>query len=367
MSKEQKIIDYSKTIGIETIGFCNADPFLELEKELLGRREEGYIVPFEEQDIRKRVYPVETMEKAKSFIVIGESYNIIEEHNEKQDLQVLTANISVSAAGYDYHKSVMEKLEKLSVFIENAYQCKTMKFVDISPFSDRHIAKRAGLGFFGTNNMLINEKYGSRFFVGYLLTDMDFEESCKKDYIGCGSCNRCVDNCPTGAIIGNGGFNPAICISYLTQHKGDIDSELMKKMGKQLYGCDICQKVCPYNKALPNNNVIESIVPLEFPVESMLNISNKDFKRLFGNTAAGWRGKKWLQRNAIIALGNINSEQSTDLLEKHIKDKRTDIRKVIAWALKNINNRKTNELLNLMLEYEEDDELKKYIQNLKGE
>ena len=306
-----------------------------MEEELLERRKNKWDVPFEEQDIDKRIYPSISMEDAKTFIVIIESYNIERKYNENKEDKKFTANISVSAAGIDYHETVSDKLNKLEKYIQGITSCKIQKYVDISPFSDRHIALRAGLGFVGKNSMLINPKYGSRFFIGYLLTNLDIntDEENINNYIGCANCNRCIDACPTKAILPNNKYNAQVCISYLTQHKGSISQEIMKKMGKQLYGCDICQTVCPYNNDLNNNKMILPIVPLEYNIEDILNMTNKEFKEIFSRTAAGWRGKKWLQRNAIIALGNSGKQEALSLINKYVDDEREEIREVAKLAM----------------------------------
>ncbi|MFW6015147.1 MAG: tRNA epoxyqueuosine(34) reductase QueG [bacterium] len=357
MTLKNKIIEYSKEIGIEIIRFCSSEPFLGYRKVLEERIKKSYNVPFEEQNIDKRIYPELTLPGAKSFIVIGESYNI-EKNANKSNKNKLTGNITVSAVGLDYHTSVMKKLEALEEFITLQTDCKIKKFVDISPFSDRQIAERAGLGFYGRNTMIINKKYGSRFFIGYLLTNIELEPDQRPDFVGCAHCQRCVRACPTGAIIGDGSFNGKVCISYLTQHKGEMKEHLKKYMGTHLYGCDICQKVCPYNEHIQENRVIDPILPLNIELDKILNITNKEFKKIFGPTSVGWRGKKWIQRNAIINLGNSKSEQALELLEKLSTDQRKEIRWEVAWALGQFTNKRANDILNKMLVSEKEDDIK---------
>ncbi|TCT17015.1 epoxyqueuosine reductase [Natranaerovirga pectinivora] len=358
---KDKIIEYSKKVNIDMIGFCSAKPFYEYKSILEERKEKKYHVPFEEQDIDKRIYPELTLPGAKAFIVIGESYNVIPKAYNNQ----LTGKISISAIGKDYHQVVMEKLDLLERYIFSLQQCQIKKFVDISPLPDRQIAKRAGLGFFGKNSMLINSQYGSHFNIGYILTDLEIEPDTVEEYKGCSKCNRCFEVCPTNAIIGDGSLNCSICVAYLTQHKGDIPNELKEKMGTQLYGCDRCQKVCPYNQKI-KNKLIEPILDEAMDLKRILSLSNKEFKELFGPTSAGWRGKKTIQRNAIICLGNTEDENAIDLLEAISNDDRKDIRKEVIWALSKKKNDKAIEVLNKMLLKENDLVLKGIIMSSLG-
>jgi epoxyqueuosine reductase len=237
----------------------------------------------------------------------------------------------MAAVTRDYHEIVTSKLKLLEEHLHGLVDCNTKTFVDMSPFSDRAVARRAGLGFIGKNSMLISKKYGSRVFIGYILTDCYIEPDKNNNFDGCKDCNTCVRSCPMGAILGNNEIDCTRCISYLTQHKGQIDNELKEKMGQQIYGCDICQKVCPYNKV--TNKVIPNVINPYPEYEQLLNISNKEFKKTYGVSSSGWRGKKILQRNAIISLGNSRSKEALTILEDYIDDVRIDIRAEIVDSI----------------------------------
>lgn len=343
MDIKEKLIKYSKDIDIDGIGFCLAKPFYEIEDSLYTRDKSNYMCSLESRDYKKKVYPHLTLENAKSFIVILEAYN---DNPKKQKNDSLRGNISMAAVSEDYHKIVMSKLQSLEEYLHELVNCNTMRFVDMSPFSDRAIAVRAGLGFIGKNSMLITDKYGSRVYIGYILTDYPIEPDEQHISNGCGDCSKCVDSCPIGAIKGTNEIDCNICISYLTQHKGAIDNELKKKMGIQIYGCDVCQKVCPYNQI--KNKDLTSIIDPYPEYEGLLKISNKDFQGTYGLSSAGWRGKKILQRNAIIALGNSKNKKALDILAEHITDVRTDIRKEIIDAVINLSFIEGIELLEKM-------------------
>lgn len=302
MNLKENIILFAKNNNIDKIGFCNAEPFYYLKNIIKGRMEKGYLSGFEEKDIEKRIDPKLTMANAESIIVIAENYNKSFEFKPDNKLR---ANLSMSAIGEDYHKIVKRKLEMLGVYIkelEENIEYKT--FVDTGPLVEREVAKRAGIGWQGRNCSIITEEFGSWIFIGYMLINIKIETDCEiiRD---CAKCTKCIEACSTGALGYNYEFNAKKCISYLSQTKETIPEDLEQKMGIQLYGCDICQRVCPYNKYAEIKEIISDIDIVKPDIIELLSMSNKDFKNTYGKTAAGWRGKKVLQRNANIALKNI--------------------------------------------------------------
>ncbi|MBR1735537.1 MAG: epoxyqueuosine reductase, partial [Firmicutes bacterium] len=176
-------------------------------------------------------------------------------------------------------------------------------------------------GNYGKNNSVVSPMLGAMFFIGYALTEERLEETGKLNDKVCIGCGKCVKVCPTKALY-EGGFKYDRCISYITQKKGCLSEEEMNAVGKNIYGCDLCQKVCPLNALPENGSDIEKFFP---DIEKLLYISNADFKEMYGSTAAGWRGKKILQRNAIAALGNMKEERAVRLAEKFINDEREEI------------------------------------------
>lgn len=304
MNIKENILLYAKKNSIDKIGFCNTEPFYNVRTIILDRLKKGYLSGFEEKDIEKRIYPELTMNTVKSIIVIAESYNknFKFEYDDK-----LRGNLSLSAIGKDYHIILKEKLESLGDYIKNFIENVEYKiFVDTGPLLDRELAKRSGIGWQGKNCSIITEEFGSWVFIGYMLINIEIEPDSIID-LHCGKCEKCILACPTSALKNNYEFNPKKCISYLTQTKDFIDEETSKKMGLQLYGCDICQKVCPYNKYSAVKETIYDIDIAMLDIEKLLCISNKDFKNIYGKTAIGWRGKRIIQRNASIVLKNLNN------------------------------------------------------------
>ena len=218
-----------------------------------------------------------------------------------------TANISMYAWGRDYHRVVREILDKigrqLSDHIDNF---KYLPFTDTGPLADRYLAYLAGLGFYGRNSFIINEKYGSYVFIGYMLTNYPFEPD-KPLNATCLECGQCIENCPGSAIPENGrGLVVEKCVSYITQKKGsltDDEKSLLRRTG-MVYGCDICQLSCPHNR-----KAAETPIP-EFSRDQVrsltmddLGLTNKEFKGKYGNRAFAWRGRRILERNIRICKG----------------------------------------------------------------
>lgn len=332
MELKEKIKLFALNNNIDKIGFCNAEPFYNVRKILLERAEKGFLSGFEEKDIEKRINPKLTMTNVKSIIMIAESYN------KKCDFKVddkLRGEISISAVGKDYHTILKEKLNILGEYIKKIEpEAEYMIFADTGPLVDREVAKRAGIGWQGKNGAIITEEFGSWVFLGYMLLNVEIpsDEPMEKD---CGECRRCILACPTSALRDNFEFCATECVSFLTQTKENIPYEKTLKMGKQIYGCDVCQKVCPYNKNGIIKEIIKDIDMVKPDLEEILNISNAEFKKRFGVTSAGWRGKKVLQRNAVIALGNIKDIRAVKILKKCLEDERGEIKFAAQQALKN--------------------------------
>ena len=283
---EEKIYSFEEENTI--IGIGNAEPFYDI-KEIL----ENKYVPFVEQDVEKRINPKLINKNAKSIIALGLSYN--KKFVGKLDDKI-RGRISIGAMGMDYHILVKEKLLR----IKNELNLKGDIFVDTGPLVDREVAKRCGLGQIGKSGNIINKKLGSIFFIGYMILEIELEPTKVLDFIDlCKDCDKCIKCCPSGSILEND-FKYEECISYLTQCKGILTDREKSIINKQIYGCDICQRVCPYNKDIYFENIYD--IEIFFPdIEKLLFMSNKEFNETYKKTASGWRGKKILQRNAIIA------------------------------------------------------------------
>lgn len=361
MDLKKKIIDYSKDLGIDLIGFTDAEPFEDLRKVLIERKEKDYLSGFEEKDLDLRINPKKTLHSAKSIIVIAMSYYINENNINFYEEPKFYGKLARTAWGKDYHIVLMDKLEKLAQFISNEYEGFEYKaFVDTGPLVDRYLANRAGIGFYGYNSAIINKDFGSWIFIGYMITNVPLENDDPLDDITCLGCNLCVKNCPTSAIEGPYKFNANKCLSNILQQKREIPDNILPIIDKRLYGCDVCQNICPHNKDIKEATIKDFIpdkLPHKVDLESLLKLSNKEYNSLFKENASGWRGKKILQRNAIIALGNHKNKEAIPYLLPLLKDVRPEIRKITIWALYNIDSAYTLRLLHSIKENEKDEEV----------
>jgi len=335
---KQEIIAIAPSLGIDKIGFTTADPFLELKVILENHREKGYESGFEEKDINKRVYPELTLPEPKSIIAIAIAYpSKLPPNPPRSEPGAYRGIISRTSWGEDYHHVLRNRLKKLEDFIhERVNDAKIESMVDTGVFSDRAVAERAGIGWSGKNCAIITPEFGSWVYLGEMLTNLPFSPDVPITE-SCGDCTLCIDSCPTGALVNPGQLNSSLCISFVTQTKGVVSDEFKEKIGNRLYGCDTCQVVCPKNKGMnwthqpelqPDPELVK---PLLIP---LLTLSNKEFMNRYGRSASSWRGKKPIQRNAIIALGNFKDRSALPILiDKLLTDPRPEIRATAAWSI----------------------------------
>ena len=223
------------------------------------------------------------------------------------------------ARGDDYHDVMVERLRELHQWIETklAHPVRGKAYVDTGPVLERDLARRAGLGWFGKNTMLINPRAGSFFFLGALLVELELDADRPFESDHCGSCRRCLDACPTGALVEPHVLDSTKCISYLTiELKGAIPLELRERIGALVYGCDVCQEVCPWNEkfALPLRE--EAFKPrpaiagkdAQTLARDLLAMSDEEFRVAFKNSPMKRAKLAGLKRNAAVVLANVATE-----------------------------------------------------------
>ena len=350
MNIKEDIINLAKEIGISKIGFTTADDFDYLEKSLRLAVEEGRNSGFEHKNIEERIKPKLSLASAKTIISIAVAYP----HKLKQQPQKTAykrGKFTPNSWGLDYHYVLQDKLDRLAKGIEELtadFEYKGM--VDTGALVDTAVAQRAGIGFIGKNGLVISKEFGSYMFLGELITNLDIEPDQPVDY-GCGDCNRCVTACPTSCLIGDGSMNAKRCLSFQTQDKGVMDLEFRKKIKTVIYGCDICQICCPYNKGLDNPLATEIDPDLSHPeLLPFLELSNGQFKEKFGHVAGSWRGKNILQRNAIIALANANDRSAIPKMLEIIDKGQNPIHVATAiWALGQLAREVHPEMIELVM------------------
>jgi epoxyqueuosine reductase len=336
-------------LGIDKIGFASADPFVELKERLLRHRELGHESGFEEKDIEKRVNPELLFENPRSIIAIAVAYPSKLKSPPKSEPGAYRGMLSRTAWGEDYHYVLRNRLARLEEFIRSRVPDARMEsMVDTGALVDRAVSERAGIGWSGKNCSIITPEFGSWVYLGEMLTSLPFPPDMPVTE-DCGDCTLCLEACPTGALVGPGKLNAQSCISFITQTKGFVEDKFKLKMGNRLYGCDTCQVVCPKNKGKHWTHQVELqpdpeiIKPL---LQPLLSIGNREYKERYGSNASSWRGKKPIQRNAIIALGNFKDVSSVPLLIDMLRrDMRPELRGTAAWALGRIATEEAMEAL----------------------
>jgi len=360
------LIEYAKSIGVDKIGFTTASPFNELKNRLKRQQELGYQSGFEESDIEKRTEPLRLLDSAQSIIAIALAYPSKMENaptGKKGERRGIFARASW---GIDYHVAVRERLKLIEEWLEQRLPgVKLKSMVDTGELVDRAVAERAGIGWSGKNCSIITPEFGSYVYLGEMITNIPFEpdEPIENE---CGDCTLCLDVCPTGALVQPGQLNAQHCVAFLTQTKDFMPDEFRGEIGNRIYGCDTCQTVCPKNKRKFNwiHDEFKPDPELAKPLlQPLLNISNKEFKSKFGPMSGSWRGKKPIQRNAIIALAHFKEQDAVpDLVELMKKDERPVIRGTAAWAVGKIGGPLAEQALRTALEKEKDVEVLKEIE-----
>lgn len=346
---KQDIINYSQEIGIDKIGFASADVFTQLKERLRQQQALNYQSGFEKGTIEERTEPQRLLPQAQSIISIALAYPTKIKNPPKSTKEDRRGIFCRASWGTDYHVVLRDRLEKLDAFIKQHYPDAVTKImVDTGELSDRAVAERAGIGFIGKNTMLITREFGSFVYLGELITNIPFEPDQLLEE-SCGDCRLCLDACPTGALVQGGQLNAKKCLAYLTQTKDFLEEQFRVKLGTRIYGCDTCQLVCPWNKQI-DFHLHEEFEPepeiAKPKLKPMLSMSNREFRETFGHVSGAWRGKKPLQRNAIIGLAHFKDETAIkDLAEVLKQDVRPVIRGTAAWALGRIGTKEAYEAL----------------------
>ncbi|MBT3313862.1 MAG: tRNA epoxyqueuosine(34) reductase QueG [Anaerolineae bacterium] len=305
----------------------------------------------------RRADPNLILPEAESILVLAAPYPDPKLATVKptQDTKKSKGQISAYAWHNDYHITLKEKLQNIVTFIENevGHPISNRWYTDTGPILEKDLAQRAGLGWIGKNTCLINPKIGSYFFLAeiFLGIPLPLDEPFAADH--CGTCTRCLDACPTQAILPNRTIDANLCISYLTiENKGEIPEELRPKLGDLIFGCDICQEVCPWNKkAVPERKAPLDLSKSE-PVDegqikidthptliSELSLTPQEFNKKFKNNPVKRAKRRGYLRNVAVALGNAGDSASIPALERALDDIEPLVRDHAKWALNEIKSK----------------------------
>jgi len=296
----------------------------------------GYI----ERGLAKRLDPRLLMPGARSIITVG--YRYLPPPMPSIDWrQQLRGRIAAYAAGPDYHLVVSERLRALAAAVSDVQEDAVSRaYVDTGPILEREWAAAGGIGWFGRNTNLLHTEHGSWFFLGEIVTNLEFEPE-PPVVDRCGRCTRCLVRCPTEALKPGYLLDSRLCISYLTiEHRGTIPPPLRPQMGNWIFGCDVCQEVCPWNERLARREGVPDTEALLPYLPEVLLLSAGEFRRRFRHGAM-WRARReGLARNAAVALGNSGNPAAVQSLTQALRhDAAASVRAHAAWALGAIRDR----------------------------
>lgn len=325
--------------GIAAVGpVPEASHFLDwANRGMAGRM--GYLT---DHRAEMRRDPRTLLPEARSILVVGQIYNAPLPYSTELDGDTL-GWISRYAWGDDYHDVMRTRLEEVDRRLQAASPCQTRICVDTAPLLERPLARAAGLGWIGKNTCLINQERGSWFFLGELLLSLPLEPGTPLPD-RCGTCTRCIDACPTEALVPTGHEDPAweldarLCIAYLTiELKGEIPEPLRQQMGRQVFGCDICQDVCPWNRRA----AITTDPPWQPrreppPLAELASLSREEFRALFAGSPVARTRYQGFLRNVAVAMGNAPREEYRVPLERLAGSPDTVISGHARWALEQL-------------------------------
>ncbi|MDF2702072.1 MAG: hypothetical protein K0S10_1016 [Rubrobacteraceae bacterium] len=330
----------ARAAGFDLVGVARAEPLEEGGERLRVWQEAGMAADmgYMHRPVELLSDPKKLQKSAKSVVSLGVSY-YPGEHPENTEGG---GRIARYAWGRDYHEVIKGRLFRLREDLEEVLgvRIKARGFTDAVPLLERSAAQHAGLGFFGRNSCLINDRVGSYFFIADLILDLELEPD--EPGIGtCGRCTRCMDKCPTGAIKAPGVVDARLCISYLTiENRAEIPRDLRPLVSDWSFGCDVCQEVCPYNKRKatrsrwPEFSEGAGAGPY-LEIEEVLEIrSDEEFERRFAGTPLTRPGRAGLLRNCCVAAGNLGLEKAVPALVRCLlEDESPLVRSHAAWAL----------------------------------
>ena len=338
----------SAQLGFELCGVCPAvsPPGVSRLDEWLAA---GYAGGMQYIESRREAYkhPSHVLEGVRSLLMLGMNYGTV----IPKALSPGEGRVSRYAWGsVDYHDLIRDRLHQLADYLrELVPEALTRGVVDTAPLMEREFARLAGLGWIGKHTLLLSKQHGSYFFLAALLTDQELKYDQHHQTDHCGTCTACLDACPTDAFVQPYVLDASRCISYLTiELQESIPVDLREGMGEWVFGCDVCQDVCPWNNSSPITTEPAFQPEAEknpLHLVELFQLTEEDFRRRYRHTPL-WRShRRGLLRNAAIVLGNQRAESTVDALARGINDEEPLVRGACAWALGRVSVEKALEVL----------------------
>jgi epoxyqueuosine reductase len=336
----------SLQLGFVLAGVTTPDPpphFSTFEKWLTQGRHGAMDYLATERSRTRRADPRQILPGCQSILVLATSYDpplpLGEEPGER-------GQIAAYARNEDYHDVLPARMKELVQFIEEQVGSPVQNrwYTDTGPLLERDLAQRAGIGWIGKNTCLIHPRQGSYFLLSEILLDLPLEPDTPFTTDHCGTCTRCIEACPTDCILPDRTLDARRCISYLTiELKDDIPEELRGKLGSWVFGCDICQQVCPWNRfAEEGDPAFGKENPL-LPLAEELFISKQEFNQRFKTSPVKRAKRRGYLRNVAVALGNTGDIHALPVLQNALNDDEPMVREHAQWAIEEISNRENRQ------------------------
>lgn len=365
----QQIQIRAHQLGFELVGITPAEQSQTVQRYRQWI-ETGYAgkMGYLKKHLSLKADPRQLLTEAKSVISLAMNYYTLDAPNALAS-DPGRGQISRYAWGDDYHSVIRKRLFHLIEFIKHTAESelKSRVCVDTAPILEREYAQKAGLGWIGKNTNVIHWRSGSWYFLAEVLVSVQLESKTEPSRGSCGTCTRCIEACPTGAIVEPNLLDSRLCISYLTiELKESIPKELRPKMGNLIFGCDICQEVCPWNsKATPtmepafqprDGNLAPRLL-------SLIGMTQREFSRRFKGSPIKRAKRRGFLRNVLVAIGNWRAREAIPALKSALDDDEPLIRSHAAWALGQIGGETAKKILRTRLTLESETDVIAEIQD----
>ena len=342
MDLTQRIKTRARQLGFDLAGVTNPAPsdHSDFYTRWLEAGHHGNMAYMARPDaIAKRRHPTRILDSARSILVVGMNYYA----HADPPIESLQGRVSRYASGTDYHTVLRSRLLTLAAWIEDAVGRPLARraYVDTGPVLERELAQRAGLGWIGKNTCLIHPRIGSFLFLGVLFLELELKPDPPFARDHCGNCNACIEACPTAALIAPRTLDARRCISYLSvECRGSIPLELRSAMGTSVFGCDICQTVCPWTQRFAGPSREPAFYPRAGQrapnLLAWLKLDEASFRASFRDTAI-WRARRaGLARNAAVVLGNWRDPDAIPALTQALSDPDHLVVEHVTWALEQL-------------------------------
>lgn len=336
---KQAIKDKARQLGFILAGVTSSEPpaHYNVFENWLNQNMHGTMNYLAEDRSRiRRAGPEQILPECKSILVLAIPYSPLPQLSKsKSNQEELVVNIASYAIGDDYHDVLPQKMQAIVAFIEEqlGHPIPNRYHTDSGPILERELAQRAGLGWIGKNSMLINPQAGSTFFLAEILLGIELEPDKTLATDHCGTCTRCITACPTQCILPNRSLDARRCISYLTiENKVDIPEDLRPQIGRWVFGCDICQQVCPWNRfSQPADSAFNPKIPLPVLTSDLL-LSSVEFNQRFRKSPVKRARRRGYLRNLAVVIGNHGNEKDIPILELAIQDEEPLVSEHAKWA-----------------------------------